>query len=120
MMVSGDWRIRVRRELARGEQAAHEGNEGMARVCARRAAGWTVQAYLEAQGLEAARPSALEQIKFLRTQAGLDDETREVLEHMILHLAKDEPEDEPYWPLDANLLEEARWLAGRLFADFEV
>jgi hypothetical protein len=119
-MMSDDWRTRVRRELARGEQAAAEGNEGMARVCARRAAGWTVQAYLDAQGLEAERPSALDQIKFLRTQAGLDDETRKVLEHMILHLAKHEPEDEPYWPLDSNLLEEARWLAGRLFADFDV
>lgn len=118
--MSADWESRVRQELARGEQAADAGNEGMARVCARRAAGWTVKAYLEAQGLEADRPSALEQIKFLRALDGLDDEVREVLEHMILHLAKDEPEGESYWPLDANLLEEARWLAGRLFADFEM
>ena len=118
--MGSDWQSRVRRELARGRQAATEGNEGMARVCARRAAGWTVKAYLDTQGMQAEQPSALEQIKFLRAQGNLDGETREVLEHMILHLAKDDPEGESYWPLDANLLDEAQWLAEHLFTDFEV
>jgi hypothetical protein len=34
-----NWQERYQNELERGEQARRDGNEGMARVCARRAAG---------------------------------------------------------------------------------
>ena len=44
-------RIQVREELLLAKQSRLEGNEGRARVCARRAAGTAVKLYLENKGL---------------------------------------------------------------------
>ncbi|NUM48429.1 MAG: hypothetical protein HUU38_27285, partial [Anaerolineales bacterium] len=41
------WKDQYFSELQRGQQARAEGNEGMARVCARRAAGEVIRAYYQ-------------------------------------------------------------------------
>jgi hypothetical protein len=48
-MDTQELRERVRRELAAASQARSAGNEGKARVCARRAAGWSIIPYMQAQ-----------------------------------------------------------------------
>lgn len=110
-----DWSERVERELATAEAARARGNEGMARVCARRAAGWAVQAYLEKQGVDLKTVSVLEQMRYMLKVEGLRLETRRILEHILV--AKEEGEDggDSYFPLDVDLVAEARQLVAELF-----
>ncbi|MEK6587840.1 MAG: hypothetical protein AABY97_03250 [Chloroflexota bacterium] len=49
-MQSEEARSRIQAELSYARAARQHGKEGRARVCARRAAGWSVAAYRSAQG----------------------------------------------------------------------
>jgi hypothetical protein len=67
---------KIREEL---EQAHHErarGNEGRARVCARRAAGWAIAAYRQHE--EGVKPpvNALHLLRWLQGQQNMDEEMR--------------------------------------------
>ena len=56
------WESRAREDLSRAEKARSEGNEGMVRVCARRATGWAAKAYLGQQGVAKIKSSGFENI----------------------------------------------------------
>jgi hypothetical protein len=113
-----DWRARVERELEIAESARARGNEGMARVAARRAAGWVVEAYLAKQGVDRGTASVLDHIRYLLAQ-NPDPEIKPILEHMLVALEKDDPRGESYWPLEADLLAEARHLLAALFPNLK-
>ena len=113
---------RVRAELALADEARASGNEGRARVCARRAASWTVKEYLARKGIEFERVSGYGHINFLAQSELVGAEVKEVLGHMTLSMAKDDPAGdspagESYWPLEADLVAEARWLIRQLFEE---
>lgn len=113
--MRADWQHKVQAELIQAEAARAAGNEGRARVCARRAASWTVKEFLARKGIELERVSGYGQINYLEQSDLVDEETKEVLRHMTLSLAKDDPDGESYWPLEADLVDEARWLLKQLF-----
>ena len=110
-----DWRERVERELETAEAARARGNEGMARVCARRAAGWTVQAYLEGQEIQLQTTSIIKHMRYLLQVKGLGLETKKILEHMLVAKQKHNLESDSYFPLDLDLIAEARRLIALLF-----
>lgn len=110
-----DWKQRVEHELSIAQAAQARGNEGMARVCARRAAGWTVRAWLEQRGIDLNTSSVLDPIHTLLKVEGLRLETRNILEHMLVAKQKDNLETDSYFPLDADLVAEARRLVALLF-----
>ena len=58
LMVETETQKAIDLELARADQAHQAGNEGMARVCARRAAGIAVREYFVHKNLGIADPSA--------------------------------------------------------------
>ena len=58
-------------ELTTAYRAEAAGNLGRARVCARRAAGWAIQAHLEARGGHPVTSNALDNIKYLRHPSDL-------------------------------------------------
>ncbi len=96
-------------EIALAEAARRDGNEGRARVCARRAAGIAARAYLEARGQVARSRSAYDQLRALEGLADLPAEVRRVAGHFLLKV------DEAYrLPIEADLIAEARWLAQQL------
>ena len=109
-----DWRERVQKELEQGEIARQQGNQGRARVCARRAASWAAKEFLARKGIEFDRASGYAYLAYLRGSDLVGDDIKTVAEHMTMSLAKDSPEEESYWPLEADLLEEARWLFEKL------
>ena len=86
----------------------------MARVCARRAAGIVIAQYLAQAGLQARKPSAIEQLKMFVSLGEVNEEAQTIAGHFLLHLDK-----EHHLPVEADLVAEARWLAGTLvnFAD---
>lgn len=111
MSIEG-WEKRVETELQRAETARAEGNEGMARVCARRAAGFAAGEYLTRRGIDFRNPSAFERIKFLATLPDLSPEVRAVCEHFLLRITPDHT-----LPVEADLVAEARWLIDQLLSD---
>lgn len=87
----------------------------MARVCARRAAGWAAEAYLAMRGVDLQTTSVLEQMRGLSRQGGLDARAKEILGHLLMPKKKDELESDSYFPLDVDLVAEARELLRLLF-----
>lgn len=80
------WRERFEAEIAHAERARQSGNEGMARVCARRAAGIVAAEYLQRVGIQRHDPSAYESLRLLSTQSDLSDEVLQIIEHLLVRI----------------------------------
>jgi hypothetical protein len=106
---------KITNELSTAYRSEAGGNLGRARVCARRAAGWAIQAVLEAEGGHPVTANALDNIKYYATLESLSPKVAEVLEHLTLKVVKDSFEEDSYYPLaDVDLIAEAQWLAEEL------
>ena len=102
-------------ELDTAAQAQSDGKLGMARVCARRAAGWAIQVKLNEQGVTLNTPSAFDYIKYYSNQENLELRISKILEYLQIKVKKDSLEEEPYWPLpEIDLISEAHWLVEEL------
>lgn len=98
-------------ELENGEAARARGNEGMARVCARRAAGYAAAEYFARIGVEFGNPSAYERLRFLQTLPNLPETVRAACAALTLRV------DTAYrLPPEVDLLTEARHLMAWLMA----
>lgn len=67
---------RIEAELKRAEEARAAGNEGQARVCARRAAGLAIRAYYQQQGAANWGGDAWTQLNRLKDDAAAPDAIR--------------------------------------------
>ena len=106
---------KIKRELILARSSEEADNQGRARVCARRAAGWAVQEYLILQGEPADSPSALDHLKYLAQKEGLPPRIYEALYRLTIKLEKDSLDDEAYYPIEGfDLIAEAHWLAEEL------
>lgn len=115
MPLSMDVRSRIEAELQHAEAARARGNEGMARVCARRAAGWSVGAYLKEQGIDLNTTSVLDPMRHLLNMNARPAEATLLLEHMLMPKLKDDLESDSYFPEGIDLIAEARQLIAILF-----
>lgn len=105
------WQIRFTEELRQAKAAREAGNEGMARVCARRAAGIAAGEYLRRHSLTLSNPSAYARLKFLIQLPQTPPAVQEVINHFLLRINPDRS-----LPIQADLIAEARWLANELLA----
>ncbi len=119
MHEMSEWRRRVDEALQMADTAKTRGNEGMARVCARRATGWTVQAYLEGMGIDLQTSSVIKHIQYLLNHEKTEPQTKTILEHMLVSKQKDNLQSDSYFPLDVDLIAEARQLITILFPEFK-
>jgi hypothetical protein len=103
------WKDPYTAELQRGQQARAAGNEGMARVCARRAAGEVIREYAHRQQLPLAKPSALHALRTLAQSEHVSPRIREIATHFLLQITT-----EYTLPGDVDLLAEVQWLAQEL------
>jgi len=88
------------------EKARAQGNEGKARVCARRAAGIVADAYLRRRGVSTPAMTAYERVKLLANWPGLPAGVPQVVGHLTTRV------NEHYdLPIDADLVADAQWLA---------
>jgi len=105
-----DWKPEYEREIRRGIAARDEGNEGMARVCARRAAGVLVRAHFNRGGR---KPNGMNVLNLLRALRDSDDgpeNVRELAGHFILQITEDH-----VLPGDIDLIDGAERLRAALF-----
>jgi len=108
-MTRNFWQQQAEDELQRAELARQNGNEGQARVSARRAAGTIVREYLRQQGFEASQMSAYETLLFALSLPHLPASARPILEHLVLRV---EPGGK--MPIPVDLVAETRQLAFQL------
>ncbi len=109
MSSDEDWKKEFEEELQRAETARIAGNEGMARVCARRAAGIVIGEYLRRQGIDFPDPSAYQRLKLLANLSQVSPRAQELARHFLVRITP-----ERLLPIEANLIAEARLLAEEL------
>jgi hypothetical protein len=105
------WKL-VQAELSKAAEARSAGNEGMARVCARRAAGIAAGVYLEKHGGSQPGASAYDRLRMLYEIANLSEQARQAVDHLLIRVTP-----EHSLPIPADLIAEARWLAQYLLMD---
>jgi hypothetical protein len=109
-MPGQEWRTKFDDEISRGQAARAGGNEGRARVCARRAAAIALREYLESSGSDTSGMDAFRLLNRVRDQPGLPAEVRETLDHLVTRV-----EPGGAFPIPADLLADAQMLANQLF-----
>ena len=75
--------IQIKEELLLAKQSRMEGNEGRARVCARRAAGAAVLDHLNSQGKAIHSENVFQILQFFRKIEGLPDRVNKALDHLV-------------------------------------
>jgi hypothetical protein len=83
-----DWKIQFDRELEMAADARRRGNEGQARVCARRAAGAVAREYFAMRGLPVRSASAYDLINDLLVVPGLPPEAIPALEYLAMRVTE--------------------------------
>ena len=99
----------IEAELEHAERARLAGNEGLARVCARRAAGIAARNFLARYALRLRDRSAYTALQALAEFPGLALELRIAALHLVTRVT-----EEFTLPVDADLIADARKLIGGL------
>lgn len=99
----------IQAELGKAESARSAGNEGMARVCARRAAGIAAGEYINRNGYPFSGSSAYDRLRYLCETPGISSDIKNIAEHFLVRVTPDHT-----LPIEVDLIFEARWLAQRL------
>ena len=98
-----NWRTDIEAELEKAEQARARGNEGQARVCARRAAGIAIREYLTRLGLRPPSASAYDLLNLLKEDPSLSPHLKKIANHLTFRVT-----EEFKLPVDVDLIAEAR------------
>jgi HEPN domain-containing protein len=103
------WREQIQKEFQTAEQARAKGNEGQARVCARRAAGIAIREYLIRRGIRPPGHSAVDLLNLLKDDPLLSPDLKLIADHLTLRVT-----EEFKLPVDADLVAEAKTLCDEL------
>jgi hypothetical protein len=104
--------VEYQKELEHAISARSKGNEGMARVCARRAAGFIIGAYLNRRGYSGLTKSAYDNISVFTTLPIVDQKYKDIASHFLLKVNHDHK-----LPLAADLINDVLWLESNLLKD---
>jgi hypothetical protein len=99
----------INAEFKRAEQARARGNEGQARVCARRAAGIAAREYFARRGQAIHTPSAYDLLNLLIEDPSLSDDLRQTAARLTLRV-----DEEFKLPANVDLIVEAKKLCEEL------
>ena len=97
--------LQIQTEFNHAEQARTKGNEGQARVCARRAAGIAIRDYLTRQGTHIPSTSSYDLLNLIKEDALLPPDLKLATDHLTLRVT-----EEFKLPVEADLIAEARLL----------
>lgn len=103
------WQEPIQKEFERATQARAKGNEGQARVCARRAAGIAIREYLTRRGIHSPSTSAVDLLNLIKDDPLLSPDLRLIVDHLTLRVT-----EEFKLPVDADLVAEAKTLCDEL------
>ena len=109
-----DWKLELKSEFLRAARARERGNEGQARVCARRAAGIAIREYLIGGGNRVPTASAYDLLNLLKEDPHLAPGLGSILDHLTVRVT-----EEFKLPIDVDLIAEARVLCTALLPDWK-
>ena len=109
-----DWQTQIHSEFDKAEQARARGNEGQARVCARRAAGIAVREYFKLRKQPIQTPSAYDLLNFLIEDPSISTELRQCAKYLTLRV-----NEEFNLPIDVDLIFEAKKLCRGLLPGYK-
>jgi HEPN domain-containing protein len=98
-----NWQTEIQAEFERAAQARGRGNEGQARVCARRAAGIAIREYLTRRGVRPPSVSAYDLLNLIKEDTLLSSDLRLIADHLTVRVT-----EEFKLPVDVDLIEEAK------------
>lgn len=108
-MFAVEVRAKIERELTQAKNARSAGNEGQARVGARRAAGIAIREFFLQRGQPVRSPSAIDLLNQLREYEGLPEKVYETANHLLMRVTPDYQ-----LPVPVDLIEETGWLVKEL------
>ena len=109
-----DWKEELDKEFALADAARAAGNEGRARVCARRAAGIAAREYLSRRGESVATLSAYDLLHQLAESKDTPSGIKEISIHLTMRVSEDFK-----LPIDADLVDESRRLCTTLLPEWK-
>ena len=109
-----DWKKKFSQEIQMAVQARARGNEGQARVCARRAAGEAAREYFQRRGASVRTSSAYDLLKALLEIPDLPAAARREAELLTMRVT-----EAFQLPVEVDLLQSAAVLAASLLPDVE-
>lgn len=109
MRVMNNWQSDIQAEFEKASQARERGNEGQARVCARRAAGIAAREYLTRRGIRPPSVSAYDVLNLLKDDALLSPDLRSIADHLTVRVT-----EEFKLPINVDLVEEAKFFCEEL------
>ena len=107
-----EWKRECLAELNQAAQARAVGNEGMARVCARRAAGKVIREYYHRREEEPPVKSAFKLLQVFSADETQPDNIRQAADQFTLVITHDH-----VLPIDVDLIEKVNYLAGALLGE---
>jgi hypothetical protein len=110
-MSAVTWQNQFNAEIEKAKVARANGNEGMARVCARRAAGVVISEYSSRRGDPPSSKGAYDRLKYCHELTELPQNVREVCGHFLARVNNDHQ-----LPMKIDLISEAEWLRSFLLA----
>jgi hypothetical protein len=93
----------IQAEFEKAAQARGRGNEGQARVCARRAAGIAIREYLTRRGIRPPSVSAYDLLNLIKDDTLLSSDLRLIADHLTVRVT-----EEFKLPVEVDLVEEAK------------
>lgn len=102
----------VEAEFEKAKQARTRGNEGQARVCARRAAGIAIREYLTRRGIRPPSVSAYDLLNYLKDDPLLSPDLKLIADHLTLRV-----NEEFKLPVDVDLVAEAKEFCEKLLKE---
>jgi hypothetical protein len=103
------WEAHFQSEVHQAEMARATGNEGKARVCARRAAAIAIGEYFRHKGVSPPVSSAYNILKFFQSYSDVPDDARSIAGHFLQRV-----DTQFTLPGDLDLIQDAKWLAQKL------
>ena len=108
-MKTESWQVQFQAEISHAIAAREKGNEGMARVCARRAAGVVIGEVLRRRGFTSLPPSIYDRWQMFADIPGLPPQYKDIAAHFLVRVTP-----EHTLPLPVDLIAEAQQLAAIL------
>ena len=78
---------KIQQEILTARESADEGNDGKARVCARRAAGWAIQWFVSRNARPGWRTDAMSQLKHLQGDETFPSDVREAARRLSTRIS---------------------------------
>lgn len=106
------WKSDYENEIKQAFLARAKGNEGMARVCARRAAGIVIGEYLSRRGYKKLATSAYDCLTLFNSLPDIDEQVKVLANHFLLKISR-----ERKFPVEIDLIGEAQWMMKNLLLE---